>query len=136
MMMSLILLATGSVVMAQEAPSANSDEQYTIAQCQSVKGSAEKLEVTIVGGGFTGMVLGQVSLINRAGTAQVLGSVRVDEQPRGELMGAPLTYLGQNFRLNIVTDAGPRDGGFISYFTGRMAGRQFDETMTCVLYSR
>jgi len=53
-----------------------------------------------------------------------------------EIMGAPITYLGKDFELNIIWDAAPMpSGAYHSHVDATIQDRRFDEAMLCNLTS-
>lgn len=67
-----------------------------------------------------------------------LGSIPVTRKYYSpEIMGAPITYVGKDFELNIIWDATPMSSGaYRSHVDATIQDRRFDEAMLCTLTSQ
>jgi hypothetical protein len=103
--------------------------------CRNTSGLPSGLSVSIFSQeGSDGLV---AELINRdnLGPFVDLGDIAVTrvEYPNN-VRGGPVTFIGYDFRLDIIWDGGLHEGGYPSYVDVTIQGRHFSEPMRCELH--
>ena len=100
--------------------------------CRNTSGLPSGLTVVIQNDPTTQLTEAVLTDRENLGPFVDLGKIPVTREPvPTDVMGAPITYVGQDFRLEIFWDGGPDGGGLHSHVYVDIGGRAYDEPMIC-----
>ena len=127
-------LIISSLVLLVLTTSAFSESNVKVS-CRNTSGLPSGLSLTIFSQEDVGGLVAELINRDNIGPFVNLGQIPVvrKEYP-DDFMGAPITYIGSDFLLDINWDGGPVDGTFPSHVKATIQGRTFDEPMICKLF--
>jgi hypothetical protein len=130
-MKNLIISALALLVLTTSAFS----ESNLKVSCRNNSGLPSGLSLTISSQEDLGGLVAEITNRDNIGPFVNLGQIPVvrEEYP-DEVMGAPITYIGSDFILDIIWDGGRVNGAFPSHIKATIQGRTFDEPMTCQMF--
>ena len=103
--------------------------------CRNTSGLTSGVSVVIQTDTTTNLTEAVLTERRGLGPFVELGKIPVTRQAvPSSVMGAPITYLGNNFKLQIFWDGGPDgNGGLPSDLYADVNGRVFNEPMICTI---
>lgn len=103
--------------------------------CRDTSGLPSGLSLTISSQDDVGGLVADLTNRDNIGPFFSLGEIPVVQmQYPDDVMGAPLTFIGPDFRLDIAWDTSPANGTYPSHINVTVQGRTFDEAMICRLF--
>lgn len=124
-----------SLILGAALSSAALADTVTEVRCRNTSGLPSGFSLSITKDTETDVLSASFSNRDNLGPYINLGSIPVIRKyVSPEIMGAPITYVGKDFDLEIIWDGGAEAGGaFHSYVHAVLEGRTFDEPMLCTL---
>lgn len=102
--------------------------------CRDTRGLPSGLSLTISSQDDVGGLVADLTNRDNIGPFFSLGQIPVVQMEyNDDIMGAPLTFIGPDFRLDIAWDTSPTDGTYPSHINVTVQGRTWDEAMICRL---
>jgi hypothetical protein len=105
-------------------------EVVTDVECNNTSHLPSGLSLVITSGDLSGKFLAELTNRDDIGPYVNLGSIVVTRK-QGSVTGAPITYTGKDFNLEITIDSGDDNGNFPAHVYADVKGRVFNEPMTC-----
>lgn len=115
--------------------SATSVEFETLARCHDTVGLPSGFSLVISKEVESQQLSASFTNRDNIGPFVNLGTIPVERKIYPpEQLGAPITYVGENFELNINRDAPARpDGTYYAHVYAVLQGRTFDEAIYCTV---